>query len=223
MSKLPAPTIPVYRALLDLPADFGPVVAAIGNFDGVHLGHREILTAVVSEARSVGARSVAITFDPHPERFLRPANSPRLLTPMDERVRLLAATGIDAVVALPFDASLAGLSAEQFVRGILVDGLNVRSLHEGDNFRFGCRAEAGVQELRQFGAELGFAVHVHDPIFIRGTEVSSSAIRALVAAGDVRRARWMLGRPFSVKSTHAHGRGIGTRLLVPTVNLAPYE
>ena len=223
MSKLAKPTIPVYRAVADLPAGFGPVVAAIGNFDGVHRGHQEILSAVVNEARSLAARAVAITFDPHPQRFLRPTRSPHLLTPMDERVRLLAATGIDAVVALPFDASLAGLSAEQFVRSILVNALSVRSLHEGENFRFGCHAEAGVRELHQFGAELGFLVHVHQPVRFRGVEVSSSVIRTFIADGDVRRARWLLGRPFSIMSTHAHGRGIGTRLLVPTVNLAHYE
>ena len=223
MSKLAVPTIPVYRAVADVPAGFGPVVAAIGNFDGVHLGHQEILSAVVSEARSLAARSVAITFDPHPERFLRPARSPHLLTPIDERVRLLGATGIDAVVALPFDASLAGLSAERFVRSILVNALCVRSLHEGENFRFGHHAEAGVTELRQFGRELGFLVHVHQPVCQRGIEVSSSAIRTFIAAGDMARARWLLGRPFSVRSAHAHGRGIGTRLLVPTLNLASYE
>ena len=223
MSKLAKPTIPVYRLVADVPAGFGPVVAAIGNFDGVHRGHQEILSAVVSEARSLAARAVAITFDPHPQRFLRPARSPHLLTPMDERVRLLEATGIDAVVALPFDASLAGLSAEQFVRNILVTALSVRSLHEGENFRFGRHAEAGVRELHQFGSELGFVVHLHQPVRFRGVEVSSSAIRTFIADGDVRRARWLLGRPFSITSTHAHGRGIGTRLLVPTVNLARYE
>ena len=97
------------------------------------------------------------------------------------------------------------------------------SVHEGGNFRFGHNAEAGVAELKQFGAEFGFAVHVHAPVRVHGFEVSSSAIRALVAAGDVRRARWILGRAFGVRSTPARGRGIGTRLLVPTVNLAPYE
>jgi len=101
--------------------------------------------------------------------------------------------------------------------------LGVRSLHEGGNFRFGRRAEAGVEELRKFGARFGFAVHVHPPVRVRGMEVSSSAIRALVAAGDARRARWMLGRPFAVRSKQARGRGIGGRLLVPTVNLAPYD
>jgi riboflavin kinase/FMN adenylyltransferase len=198
-------------------------VAAIGNFDGVHLGHREVLSAVVRESREQDARSVAITFDPHPDRFLRPDKAPRLLTPLDEKIRLLAATGIEAVVVLPFDESLAGLTAEEFVRGILVEQLGVRSLHEGGNFRFGHQAQAGVEELRAFGTRFGFAVHVHPPLRVHGLEVSSSAIRALVAGGDVRRARWMLGRPFSVRGTQARGRGIGTRLLVPTVNLAPHE
>lgn len=213
----------VFRSLAEVPFGFGPSVAAIGNFDGVHLGHQEILSALVHEARELGVRSVAVTFDPHPERFLRPARAPRLLTTMNQRIRLLAATGIDAVVVLPFDAEFASLTALEFVSRILADVLGVRSLHEGGNFHFGQHAQAGVEELREFGASLGFAVHVHAPVHVRGLEVSSSAIRALVASGDVRRARWMLGRPFAVRSTQAKGRGIGTRLLVPTVNLAPYE
>ena len=166
---------------------------------------------------------MAITFDPHPEQFLRPAQAPRLITPLPERLRLLAETGIDAVLVLPFDAALAGLSPREFAQQILVAALGVRSMHEGQNFRFGRGATAGVRELAAIGAELGFAVHVHEAVRVRGLEVSSSAVRALVAAGDVRRARWMLGRPFAVLSTPASGRGIGTRLLVPTVNLAPYD
>jgi riboflavin kinase/FMN adenylyltransferase len=215
--------IPVFRSLAEVPAGFGPTVAAIGNFDGVHLGHRENLAAVVKEARSAGARAVAITFDPHPERFLRPAQALRLITPTPERLRLLVETGIDAVLVLHFDAALAGLAARDFVERILVAALGVRSVHEGQNFRFGHGAEAGVRELAALGAELGFAVHVHEAVRVRGLEVSSSAVRALVAAGDVRRARWMLGQPFAVLSTPASGRGIGTRHLVPTVNLAPYD
>jgi riboflavin kinase / FMN adenylyltransferase len=216
-------SIPVFRAIEEIPAGFGPSVAAIGNFDGVHRGHREILAAVVEESRALGVRSVAITFDPHPEQFLRPKTAPKLLTPMDSRVPLLAATGIDAVLVLPFDAALAGLTAKEFVRRILVGALGVRGLHEGGNFHFGHRARAGVAELQKFGAGFGFAVHVHPSVRVRGLEVSSSAIRALVAAGDLTRARWMLGRPFAVLSTQAKGRGIGARLLVPTVNLAAYE
>ncbi len=223
MSDGDARTIPVYRSLEEIPSRFGPSVAAIGNFDGVHRGHRKILSAVAAEARALGMPAVAIAFDPHPEQFLRPAEAPKLLTPMEERLRLLAATGIDAVVVLKFDAALAGLTAREFVRGILVQALGVRALHEGGNFRFGHRAEAGVEELRELGAEFGFALHVHEAVRVHGLEVSSSATRALVAAGDVRRARWMLGRPFSVRSTPARGRGIGTRLVVPTVNLAQYQ
>jgi riboflavin kinase/FMN adenylyltransferase len=215
--------VPVFRSLAEIPAAFGPSVAAIGNFDGVHLGHRNILSAVAAEARQIDAQSIAITFDPHPEHFLRPGQAPGLLTPLAERLRFLAGTGIDAVVVLPFDAALAGLSAEQFVRGILVAALGVRSIHEGRSFRFGSGAVAGVRELAAFGNQLGFTVRVHEAVCVHGLEISSSAVRALIAAGDMRRARWMLGRPFAVLSTPARGRGIGTRLLLPTVNLASYS
>ncbi|HEY1648089.1 MAG TPA: bifunctional riboflavin kinase/FAD synthetase [Terracidiphilus sp.] len=216
-------SVRVFRTLAEVPAGFGPTVAAIGNFDGVHRGHQEILSAVSKAARKRNARAVAITFDPHPEHVLRPARAPRLITPLAERLRLLAGTGIDAVLVLPFDAALAALSARDFVQRILAGVLGVCSIHEGENFRFGHGARAGMRELREFGAEFGFAVHVHGPVQVRGLEVSSSAIRALIAAGDLRRARWMLGRPFAVLSTPARGRGIGSRLLVPTVNLAPYD
>jgi len=217
-----APQTAVFFSLAEIPAGFGPTVAAIGNFDGVHRGHRDILAGIVNEARATGARAVAITFDPHPESFLRPAHAPRLLTPLSERLRLLAQTGVDAILVLPFGAELAQLAPGDFVQQILVRKLGVRSVHEGRNFRFGCGAAAGVGELAAMGAQSGFGVEVHTPVRVRGMEVSSSAIRALVAAGDVRRARWMLGRPFAVLSTPARGRGIGARLLVPTVNLAAY-
>jgi riboflavin kinase/FMN adenylyltransferase len=218
-----SPGMQVFGSIAEIPAGFGPSVAAIGNFDGVHLGHREILSAVVKEARGSGARAVAMTFDPHPEHYLRPGQAPLLLTPRGERLRLLAQTGIDAVLVLPFDAALASLPARDFARRILAGALGVRSLHEGPSFRLGRGAEAGIKELKEIGAEFGFAVCVHEAVRVRGLEVSSSAIRALVASGDMRQARWMLGRPFAVHSMQARGRGIGTRLLVPTVNLAPYE
>ena len=217
------PVLTVFRSVAEIPPTLGPTVAAIGNFDGVHLGHRQILAAVAAEARQRTARSLAITFDPHPDHFLRPDRAPLLLTPIPERLRLLAATGIDAALVLPFDAALSALPAREFVRIILAQALQLRGLHEGPNFRFGHRAQAGVAELAHFGREFGFSLTVHDPVHVRGLEVSSSAIRALLAAGDVRRARWMLGRPFAVLSTQARGRGIGSRLLVPTVNLAPYS
>jgi riboflavin kinase / FMN adenylyltransferase len=215
--------IPVYKSLAELPAVAGSTIAAVGNFDGVHLGHREILSSVVQEARETGARALAITFDPHPEQFLRPEAAPKLLTPISVRLQLLASTGVDAVLVLPFDAVLAKMRARDFVQQVLVDRLHVSALHEGGNFRFGHRAEGGVKELQGFGAEFGFQVHLHRAVRVHGIEISSSAVRGLVAAGDMKRARWMLGRPFRVHSTQARGRGVGTRLLVPTVNLAKYD
>jgi riboflavin kinase/FMN adenylyltransferase len=216
-------TVPVFRSLAEIPAGFGPSVAAIGNFDGVHCGHCEILSAVVAEARERNAQAVAVTFDPHPEHLLRPAHAPKLLTPLAERVRLLSETGVDAILVLPFDRALAAFTPREFVEQILVRALGLRGIHEGQSFRFGCRAAAGVKELAEFGTEFDFNVHVHPPFCVRGLEVSSSAIRERIASGDIRRARWMLGRPFAVLSTPARGRGIGTKLLVPTVNLAPYD
>jgi len=213
----------IFRSLDEVPAGFGPTVAVIGNFDGVHRGHHQVLTTVAAEAREQGWRSIAITFDPHPECFLRPAVAPKLITPIPERLKLIAATGVGAVLVLNFCESLACLSARKFVENILVTKLGVRSIHEGANFRFGHRAEAGVTELADFGIEFGFRLTVHQAVEIHGLVVSSTAIRELVAAGDMRRARWMLGHTFEIRSTPARGRGIGGRLLVPTVNLAPYS
>jgi len=213
----------VFRSVEEIPAGFGPSVAVIGNFDGVHRGHHQVLSTVAAEARSLGIRSIAITFDPHPEQFLRPAAAPKLLTPIPERLRLIESTGVEAVLVLPFCDSLARLNAREFVETILVKRLQLRSIHEGANFRFGCRAEAGVTELTQFGREFGFQVTVHPAVEVRRMAVSSTAIREFIASGDMRRARWMLGHTFSVRSAPAPGRGIGGRLLVPTVNLAPYS
>ncbi len=229
-------TMQVFHSLDQIPADLRPTVATIGNFDGVHLGHRSILDAVLADAHQRQARALAITFDPHPQRFLRPDLPLALLTPMPERLRLLALTGIDAVLVLPFDAAFCQLRARDFVEQILLRSLGVCSIHEGENFRFGYRAEAGVAELarfghgfgREFGRDQEFAVTVHPPVRLRQSasrslDVSSSAIRERLLAGDLRTARHMLGRPFAVRSHPARGRGIGSRLLVPTVNLAGYQ
>ena len=214
--------IPAYRSLAEIPAILGPTIAAIGNFDGVHLGHRRLLGAAVAEARQRSFRAVAVTFEPHPEHFLRPDKAPKRITPNDERLVLLAETGIDAIVVLPFDAAFARLTAREFIEQVLVQALQVRGLHEGGTFRFGHRAQAGVNELAEFGAEFGFGLTTHEPVHVHGLEVSSSAIRSLVATGDMKRARWMLGRPFVIRSTQVRDRGVGTRLLVPTINLAAY-
>jgi riboflavin kinase / FMN adenylyltransferase len=219
----PARAVPIYRALAEIPADFGPSVITVGNYDGVHRGHQRLLTSAAAEARALGVRSIAITFDPHPAQFLYPDVAPKLLTFLPQRLDLIAATGVDAILLLHFDAALSRVTAREFARDVLVGRLRVQGMHEGPSFRFGHGARAGVKELAEFGAEFGFKVEVHPVLRVHGLDVSSSAVRALIAAGDVRRARWMLGRVFGVVSTPARGRGIGSKLLVPTVNLAAYD
>ncbi len=219
MSAMP---IPVYRSLAEIPKHFGPSVAAIGNFDGLHCGHRSIIGGAVEEAQRLGLTALAVTFHPHPEHFLRPAVEPRVIAPMEDRIGLFASTGVDAVLVLPFDAKLAYMTPLEFAYEILAERLRIRGLHEGHNFRFGYRAAGGVEELVEFGKMFGWTVTVHSFVRVRNMEVSSSAVRDLIAAGDVRRARWMLGRVFSIHSRQARGRGVGSKQLVPTINLAPY-
>jgi riboflavin kinase/FMN adenylyltransferase len=147
-----------------------------------------------------------------------------LITPsLDERLALLATTGIDAALVIPFTVEFSEKSAEDFAIDVLMHHLGTVEVHEGSNFRFGYRAKGDVNELRRLGNELSFDVHVYDALRVRGMDVSSSLIRQLVSAGDVRRARWLLGRPFSILSTPAPGRGIGSRLTVPTINFAAYD
>jgi riboflavin kinase/FMN adenylyltransferase len=219
----PTRAIAIYRALDEIPADFGPSVISVGNYDGVHRGHQRLLTSAAAEARALGIRSIAITFDPHPAQFLYPDVAPKLLTFLPQRLELIAATGVDAILVLHFDAALSRVTARDFARDVLVGKLRVRGMHEGPSFRFGHGARAGVKELAEFGAEFGFKVEVHPVLRVHGLDVSSSAVRALIAAGDVRRARWMLGRVFGVVSAPVRGRGIGSKLLVPTINLAAYS
>ena len=212
----------IYRHLDELPAPLSPAVATIGNFDGVHRGHRWVIANVLRSARDRGMRSVVITFDPHPARAIRPESCPALITPLEQKLDLLAQTGVDDVVVLPFTGDLAQMSARQFADSILHSKLNVAELHEGENFRFGHQAEADINTLKSLASELGFTVISYPPQSVHGGTVSSSRIRNLVAAGDVSAARRLLHRPFSIRSTPAPGRGYGTRYTVPTINLAPY-
>jgi riboflavin kinase / FMN adenylyltransferase len=213
----------VFRHPGDLTTQLGPTVVSIGNFDGVHLGHRFILDHVRRSAEARSVRSVAVTFDPHPLRCLRPDTCPRLITPLETRLELLANTGIDAALVLPFTAGLSRMRAAEFASAIIRDVLNAVEVHEGANFRFGHRAEGGTAELRLLGRDLGFDVVVHPSCQVRGITCSSSKIRELLTRGDVGTARVLLGHGFFIDSTPARGRGIGSTLTVPTINLAPYS
>jgi riboflavin kinase / FMN adenylyltransferase len=212
----------IFRNLDHIPADFGTTVASIGNFDGVHRGHQWLLAEIQKSAQELGAKSVAVTFDPHPSRVLRPDGAAKLITPMPERLELLRRSGIDAVLVLPFTDELCKMSGEAFVTAVLRDGLHAVEVHEGDNFRFGHKAQCHAADLVAMGHDLGFRVQIFSPRYHRGIKISSSKIRELIQAREMTTARALLGRPFSVRSTPAPGRGIGSRLTVPTINLAPY-
>jgi len=212
----------IFRSLQELPADFGPVIATIGNFDGVHRGHRWVIDRVNARARQLGLKSLALTFDPHPVRVLRPEAPHVLITPLAAKLRELATTGLDATLVLPFTPELSRLTAEAFAREILRDALHVREVHEGENFRFGHGATVDIHGLATLGQQLGFTAHAYAPYVLRGEPVSSSRIRTLIRAAEVSKARALLGRPFAVQSTPASGRGYGSRYTVPTINLAPY-
>ncbi len=213
----------IFHRLDDVPADFGPTLVSVGNFDGVHCAHRHVLGEIVRRARARKMKSVAITFEPHPTRILRPDHNLKLLTPTPEKLRLLAATGIDAVLLLPFTRDLSLMTPHQFAGGILRHRLQVREVHEGYNFHFGHKAAGNIQILRELGREMGFEVHDYPEMRLRGEPVSSSHIRKLLAAGRVSRARHLLARPFSILSTAGRGRGYGLKYTVPTINLARYE
>lgn len=212
----------IYRHLSEIPADFGPSVATIGNFDGVHRGHRGVISEVVERAHSLGIHSIAITFDPHPARVLRPQAPQPLITPLPQKLELLATTGIDALLVLPFTGEFSKMTARAFATDVLQQALHVTELHEGENFRLGYQAEAGVESLDLLGHELGFSLRVYTSRILRGQAVSSSRIRQLIAQGDVSNARALLGRPFAITTTPASGRGYGTRYTVPTINMAAY-
>jgi riboflavin kinase / FMN adenylyltransferase len=213
----------IFRHVEELPADLGDTVLSVGNFDGVHRAHQHVLREVVRRARELDAVSLAVTFDPHPTRILQPDAAPPLITPPPIKLRLLAATGLDAVLLLPFTRDLSLLAPRQFAEEILHRKLHAREVHEGFNFRFGCKAKGDVPQLIEFGRDFGFEVKVYPEMCIRGHSVSSSRVRELVAAeGDVSDARQLLGRPFSIVSNPGRGRGYGAKYTVPTINLSRY-
>jgi riboflavin kinase/FMN adenylyltransferase len=203
-------------------ARFGasPTAVTVGNFDGVHLGHREILAAVIERARRTGVLAAAVTFDPHPVKVLRPDTAPALLTTLAQRLALLEEQQLDAALVLRFDPALAALSPQEFVERVLVTTLHARAVFVGGNFRFGHRQAGDVTLLTKLGYRLGFEVISLPPVVLRGIVISSSSIRASVAEGRMSAAARFLGRPFSLAGTICPGTGTGRRLVVPTLNLS---
>src|SRR5437879_9741208 len=213
----------ILHKLDNIPSNFGRTVVSVGNFDGVHRAHAHVLCEIVRRARMSGAKAIAVTFEPHPARMLRPDSSLKLLTPTPEKLRLLEATVLDAVLVLPFGRDLSLLSPREFAEQILKQKLQAQEVHEGFNFRFGHKAAGTVEMLAQYGQAMGFKGVTYPEMRLRGEPVSSSHIRKLLGEGRVSRARHLLGRPFSILSTPARARGSRTKYTVPTINLARYE
>jgi riboflavin kinase/FMN adenylyltransferase len=196
-------------------------VVTIGNFDGIHLGHQAILRTVVARARALSGEAVVYTFDPHPRKVLRPDSAPALLTTLEQRLELLAAAEVDAVVLEPFSAEFARTAPDVFVRECLHARLRPVEVYVGYDFHFGRDREGSMRLLTELGPRLGFAVTIIPEITVDEGDVNSTRIRQLLAEGEVERSARMLGRPYSVRGVVVRGEARGRGLGFPTANLAP--
>ena len=211
-----------WTGLEQVPEGFGPSVVTIGNFDGVHRGHAEVLGVIVETARASGARSVAVTFDPHPASVHRPDEAPPLICSVDDRLELMAATGLDAVLLLEYTLDFARQTPEDFVRRYLVDGLRASTVVVGHDVRFGLDNTGTLETMVELGRTHGFAVTVIDDVgrHGEGARWSSTVGRNLLLAGDVAAASTLLGRHHSLRGVVVHGDARGRELGFPTANLS---
>lgn len=195
-------------------------VLAIGNFDGIHLGHQAILRATVERAHALSAVSTVLTFDPSPRKVLRPESAPLRLSTIAQRMEWFNLLGIEAAVIMPFTLELSRLSPDEFVEQILVRDLHVKTILVGENFHFGHKQAGNVKLLKELGAKNGFEVVIIPPVQYHGEVVSSTIIRREVAEGDVSHAGRLLGRPFALTGEVVPGTGTGRKFTFPTLNLA---
>ena len=212
----------VIRGSQEIPESFRGAFVTIGNFDGVHLGHRFIFRMLIEEAHREGRPAVAISFDPHPKMVLHPERRPfYLITSPEEKIRLLAGLGIDAFILIPFSVEYARTTAEEFVRGILWERLRIRRILIGHDYTFGRGKEGNEAFLTDAGRRLGFDVEVMDAFCVGDTVISSTKIREALLAGEVRFAASLLGRPYNLAGRVISGNQRGVRLGFPTANIAP--
>ncbi|WP_380168629.1 bifunctional riboflavin kinase/FAD synthetase [Jannaschia sp. R86511] len=212
----------VWRSLDEVPRDGGPTVVTVGNFDGVHRGHAAVLGQVRRVAQERGARALAITFEPHPLHVLRPDVAPPLVTGPDQRVELLAGTGLDGLLVQRFDLALAGQSPAEWVAGTVVGALGCTTVVIGSDVRFGHKNAGDLTTLRELGEQHGFDVVALDDVEApEGRRWSSSWVRACLLAGDVAGAAHVLGRAHRLDATVVHGDHRGRELGYPTANLGP--
>ena len=218
----------IFTSTADVPADFGDSAVAIGKFDGVHAGHRRVIGELLRIAEDRGLTSAAVTFDRHPLALLNPELCPVPLVSNEQKLRLLAETGLDATLMLTFDRALSSLAPEEFVRGILVETLHARVVMVGSDFRFGAQGSGTVASLRTFGEQYGFEVVLVDDVRVIATvdgeeprRASSTWIRELLTQGRVDEAGTLLGHLPTIRSVVVPGAQRGRELGYPTANLAP--
>jgi len=211
--------VQLFRDIDNLPDRFRRCALSIGNFDGVHRGHAELVGRLVATAREMDTSAVAFTFDPHPAQLLRPRAAPKPLGWTGRNAELLGSLGVDAVIAFATDTALLQLEAGQFFDDIIRRRLDARALVEGRNFFFGRNRTGNIDVLREFCRETGVRLEVVEPLAIGGRRVSSSQIRSMVTSGEMRTAEELLGRPYRIRGTVVRGTGRGAKLGYPTANL----
>lgn len=207
------------RGLHNLRPQLGGCVATIGNFDGVHRGHQAILKRLRERAAELGVPSCVVIFEPQPREFFGPDTAPVRLTRLRDKLELLAAEGVDRVLCLAFNRRLRELSAAEFVHAVLVEGLGVKHLEVGDDFRFGCDRAGDFAFLQMAGAAEGFSVEAAATVELDDVRVSSTRVRQALAAADFALAERLLGRPFSITGRVLHGQKLARQLGTPTANV----
>jgi riboflavin kinase/FMN adenylyltransferase len=208
----------VYRPEEVSPEHPAPVVT-IGNFDGVHLGHQQLIKDLVVRADAVGGTPIVYTFDPHPLQVLAPNNAPLQIQTLDQKIAVIESLGIPLVVLIPFNMELAQISARDFAEKILWERLHPREIYVGPNFAFGNRRQGSFNLLKEIGEEKGFLTGKIHQVQFRGNRVSSTAVRQALISGQVSLARRLLARPFALVGRVGHGTGTGVKFNFPTANL----
>lgn len=207
--------------LKNIQKKFDNSVLTLGNFDGLHLGHQELIRMIIERARELGALSMVVTFRPHPLKVLAPEKCPPLISIYEEKISLFEKLGIDVLVKIPFTLEFSTMSPEDFVRDILCNTLGAREIFVGRNYRFGRGREGDIQKLRSLGEKYGFTVREIEQIAVDGEVISSTKIRTLLKQGDVEHAAKLLGRTYAITGIVVRGDGRGKGLGFPTANIAP--
>lgn len=215
--------VEVYRDWQGIREKYPCVAVGLGNFDGVHLGHRRLIGELVRDAKRIGGKALIFTFHPHPAMVLEPENAPPLLLTQEAKEKMIARLGVDVLLRIPFTSEFARTAPEDFVTGVLLEGLGARVVLVGYNYTFGYRGEGTVALLREYSRKYGFELHVIPPVSVDGLVVSSTLIRELLKKGEVAKAARFLGYPPFLEGVVVPGDRRGTELGFPTANVEPDE